>query len=105
MTLADVLIYLGDPEPVLKAIRAVTTEGALLCFSIEIAETATFRLQPTGRFAHSPEHVAVIAGKTGWTVCRSEPIRLRWEGDGWIGGMLFFLVTAGSGLMIAEPQL
>ena len=101
VTLADVLIYLGDPEPVLEAIRAVTTEGALLCFSIETAETASFRLQSTGRFAHSPEYLAIVAEKTGGTVCRREPIRLRREGDGWIGGMLFFLVKTGSGLPIA----
>ncbi|KAB2890345.1 MAG: tetratricopeptide repeat protein [Desulfobulbaceae bacterium] len=103
VTLADVLIYLGDPEPVLAAIQAVTTDDAVLCFSIEVAGTATYRLQPTGRFAHSPGHIAGIAGRTGWTVCRSEPIRLRREGDGWIGGMLFFLLKAGSGQPVMGP--
>jgi predicted TPR repeat methyltransferase len=104
VTLADVLIYLGDPEPVLAAIWAVTTDDALLCFSIETAKTSTFRLQPTGRFAHSPEYVAGVAGMNGWTVCRSEPIRLRREGDDWIGGMLFFLTKAGGSLSIAGLQ-
>ncbi|MBB5349240.1 tetratricopeptide repeat protein [Desulfoprunum benzoelyticum] len=95
VTLADVLIYLGDPEPMLTAVHLKTTDDALLCFSIEIAETPTYCLQSTGRFAHSPGFIGRLATTTGWVLRHRETIRLRREGDGWIGGMLFFLTKGG----------
>ncbi|MGB5232635.1 MAG: tetratricopeptide repeat protein [Desulfoprunum sp.] len=91
VTLADVLIYLGDPEPMLAAVHRKTTDDALLCFSIETAETPTYRLQSTGRFAHCPDFIGRLAAGTGWTVRHREVVQLRREGDDWIGGMLFFL--------------
>ena len=94
VTLADVLIYLGDPEPMLAAVHLKTTDDALLCFSIESAETSTYCLQSTGRFAHSPDFIGHLAATTGWAVRRRETIRLRREGDGWIAGMLFFLAKS-----------
>jgi len=97
VTLADVLIYLGDPEPLLAAVHHKTTDDALLCFSIETAETPTFCLQSTGRFAHRPDFIGRVAARTGWSVRHDETIRLRREGDGWIGGMLFFLAKDGGG--------
>jgi predicted TPR repeat methyltransferase len=91
VALADVLIYLGDPGPVLAAIGQVASDDALLCFSVETDAVGTFCLRPTGRFAHSAEHIAAVARRTGWKVCRSAAVRLRREGDGWIDGRLFFL--------------
>jgi len=91
VTLTDVLIYLGDPEPMLAAVQLKTTDDALLCFSIETAETPTYRLQSTGRFAHCPDFIGRLATGTGWTVRHREVVQLRREGDGWVGGMLFFL--------------
>lgn len=90
--LADVLIYLGDIEPVLAALSARTTENALLCFSTETTDAANFQLQATGRFAHSFEYVTAIAEKTGWRLEHASAAQLRKEGADWIAGMLFFLV-------------
>jgi len=89
--LADVLIYIGDLEPALAAIHFRATEAAMLCFSTETTDEADFQLQPTGRFAHSPEYVATIAEKIGWAVQRSIATRLRKEGSDWVAGSLFFL--------------
>lgn len=91
VVMADVLIYLGDLEPVLAAIHPRTTGDALLCFSTETTDEADFQLQPTGRFAHSQDYVAAIAEKTGWTIRHSQSARLRKEGSDWIAGSLFYL--------------
>lgn len=91
VVMADVLIYLGDLEPVLAAIHPRIYEDALLCFSTETTDDADFQLQPTGRFAHSPDYVRAVAEKTGWTIRHSRAARLRKEGSDWIAGSLFYL--------------
>jgi predicted TPR repeat methyltransferase len=89
--LADVLIYLGDIEPVLAALYAKTTENAVVCFSTETTDESDFQLQATGRFAHSFEYVTASAEKTGWRLKHAIATRLRKEGNDWIAGMLFYL--------------
>ncbi|RPH43130.1 MAG: tetratricopeptide repeat protein [Desulfobulbaceae bacterium] len=90
--LADVLIYIGDIEPVLAALQMKTTEDVLLCFSTERDDEADFQLQPTGRFAHSPKYVSSTAERTGWAIAYSEETTLRKEGSDWVEGTLFYLV-------------
>ncbi len=53
----DVLIYFGDLAPLfVLAARALTT-GGLFAFSAERFVGDGYRLQPSGRFAHSPNYV------------------------------------------------
>lgn len=91
VVLADVLIYLGDIEPALAALYARTAENAVLCFSTETTDESDFQLQPTGRFAHSPDYVTAVALKTGWLIRQSVATRLRKEGNDWVAGTLFYL--------------
>jgi len=54
---ADVLIYFGDLRPVCAAVREALRPGGLLAFSTESAAGERYRLQKSGRFAHSLAYV------------------------------------------------
>lgn len=54
---ADSLIYFGDLRPLLRAAAGAMVQGGLFALSIEVAAGDGFTLQPSGRFAHSLEHL------------------------------------------------
>ena len=63
---ADVLVYLGDLEPVLAAAARALKPGGSFAFTVEkTADTASYLLGPKQRYAHAPDYVrdkAVAAG-------------------------------------------
>ncbi|MBD2748997.1 tetratricopeptide repeat protein [Microvirga sp. BT688] len=58
---ADSLIYFGDLGPILRAAAGAMVQGGLFALSIEVAAGDGFTLQPSGRFAHSLEHLKAAA--------------------------------------------
>ncbi|WP_414475427.1 tetratricopeptide repeat protein [Microvirga sp. M2] len=58
---ADSLIYFGDLGPILRAAAGTMVQGGLLALSIEVATETGFRLQPSGRFAHSLDYLEATA--------------------------------------------
>lgn len=59
---ADVLIYFGDLVEVLSAAANALRPGGLLAFSTELSSGESYRLRPSGRFAHTPSYVGSAAG-------------------------------------------
>ncbi|XOF34665.1 MAG: tetratricopeptide repeat protein [Candidatus Electrothrix sp. YB6] len=88
---ADLLTYLADLEPLLRAAFARTIPSGLFAFSTEHGEEPGWQVRPTGRFAHHPDYVAETAERIGWQVISSEQAKLRREADAWIQGDLFLL--------------
>jgi predicted TPR repeat methyltransferase len=81
---ADVLVYFGDLRPVWMAAREALRPGGLLVFSTELAVGESYRLQTSGRFAHSLAYVrsttATLYEERAWaeTTIRQEagePVR------------------------------
>ncbi|HEY1779422.1 MAG TPA: methyltransferase domain-containing protein [Roseiarcus sp.] len=62
---ADMLVYVGDLEPLFAAVRAALTVDGLFAFSVETHEGKGFRLEATMRFAHARAYVEGIAGEAG----------------------------------------
>jgi predicted TPR repeat methyltransferase len=58
---ADSLIYFGDLGPLLSAAAGAMVQGGLFALSIEVAPGEGFTLQPSGRFAHSLDHLRTVA--------------------------------------------
>jgi predicted TPR repeat methyltransferase len=58
---ADSLIYFGDLGPLLRAAADAMVQGGLFALSIELAAGDGFVLQPSGRFAHSLDHLKAEA--------------------------------------------
>lgn len=88
---ADVFAYLGDLAETFSLLRAHARRGVLFCFSTETSDGADYRLQSTGRFAHTPAYIYQLAAQTGWTVTMSRRTSLRKEKGSWVQGDLWFL--------------
>jgi predicted TPR repeat methyltransferase len=92
---ADVLVYIGDLEPLFRACRAASRDGAVCCVSTEAllgADAKTpFRLNPTGRYAHSEAYVREVAGVCGFVVKRMETAVIRHQGAEDVKGHLVVL--------------
>lgn len=72
---ADVLVYLGDLAPLLRAAAAsAPSAGSIFLLSTELLRDggggggAGFVLQQTGRYAHSPAYIERAAAEAGWQV-------------------------------------
>lgn len=87
---ADVLVYIGDPAPMLTAARARLGENGLIGFTVESiedeeldGETAMrgYRLQNHCRYAHVPDALQRLAETLGYRVLASESRTLRTERD------------------------
>jgi predicted TPR repeat methyltransferase len=87
----DVFVYVGDLEPVFKAIRTILADGGLFAFSVERLAQGSFELLPTFRYAHSASYVRELASRHGFTIELSEQVDLRKEGNAMIEGTIFVL--------------
>jgi predicted TPR repeat methyltransferase len=88
---ADVFAYIGDLVETFSLLRDRVRRDVLFCFSTETDEGSGFRLQPTGRFAHTPGYIEQAALSTGWKVVASQRTSLRKEKGSWVQGDLWFL--------------
>jgi predicted TPR repeat methyltransferase len=89
---ADVLIYLGELEPFFRQVRQRLTPGGYLCFSTEkLAAAEGYRLQKTGRYAHSESYLRDLAAHHDFAVEICREITPRKEKDVWLQGYLLVL--------------
>ena len=74
---ADVLIFFGALEPVFAEAARLARPGALFAFSIEVCESVDWKLQESGRYAHSAVYIQRLAAEHGFAVVieREQPIR------------------------------
>jgi predicted TPR repeat methyltransferase len=86
---ADVFIYIGVLEPLLKAVVAKAAPGALFVFTTEKGNSDDCELQLTGRYAHGRAYVEKVVQECACQVAGVEEIELRTEGDRWIMGDVF----------------
>ena len=94
ITATDVLIYVGGLEPLFAAVARCLSAGGTFAFSIETpAELVDgFRIQPTGRFAHSAQYVEALAATHSLSVIVREKTVIRSEVAQPVTGYLFVLV-------------
>jgi predicted TPR repeat methyltransferase len=76
---ADMLVYLGDPAPLLAPLATRMPPGGLLGLSIERLDEGTFALGPSGRFAHNLDHLAALAAGHGFSVRTAADTVIRHE--------------------------
>ena len=90
---ADVLVYFGSLENLLRTFAEVSIPGAVLVFSCErtTEEEAPlgWRLLPSGRFAHTKQHVQEAAQKVGYNLVVYKEIVPRMEKGQEVQGHLF----------------
>ncbi|MCK8783037.1 methyltransferase domain-containing protein [Roseomonas sp. NAR14] len=88
---ADVLNYLGDLGPALRAMATALVPGGIAAFSVEAGEEAPYALGEALRFRHDPGHVEALAAATGFVVLAREAAVLRREKGRDVAGALFVL--------------
>ena len=88
---ADTLIYIGDLRAVLRHAHAALRPGGWLVFSVEALpghDSADWRLQPSGRYAHGRGPLAAHLAEAGFTNVEVRPAALRSEGGRPVAGWL-----------------
>eukprot|EP01024_Parvocaulis_polyphysoides_P033783 TRINITY_DN2996_c0_g1_i1.p1 TRINITY_DN2996_c0_g1~~TRINITY_DN2996_c0_g1_i1.p1 ORF type:complete len:347 (-),score=34.60 TRINITY_DN2996_c0_g1_i1:349-1389(-) len=76
---ADVIVYIGDLYPILKASRSVCRNGSVFIFSTELLTTSieSYLLQSSGRYAHSEDYINQMSTQNGWKVVSIENCTIR----------------------------
>lgn len=95
---ADVLVYFGNLENIMKVFSTLTGNGAAPSWLVFTCERATpeeaplgFRLMPSGRFAHTKDHVLTQTGKVGYNQVDYQEIVPRMEKGEPVKGHLFVM--------------
>lgn len=91
---ADTLCYFGDLSPVLQALAPTLRPGGALIATIEWMEAGETRLNDTGRYSHSLEHLHAAARAAGLGIGTGETLVLRHELSEPVMGHVFVLERA-----------
>lgn len=75
----DVLIYVGDLDPVFGAARSALRGEGQFAFSVESHDGDGFAIRPTRRFAHSLHYLRLLAAKHGFIERNAMPVVVRLE--------------------------
>ena len=97
---ADVLPYVGDPAPLLRAVRPRLRPEGLLILSVEAldqANPAAFQLGRRARYAHRPDALCATARAAGFRVVDGRATTLRLDRGQAVPGFVATLQLAGSG--------
>ena len=90
---ADVLVYFGNLEALMTTFANISIPGALLVVSCERTTKDEaplgWRLLPSGRFAHTKQHVDQTAEKVGYVPRDYQQIVPRMEKGEGVEGHLF----------------
>lgn len=73
----DVFICVGDLSDILSRCARALPAGGYVVFSVETSEGDSYRLLPTGRYAHSTTYIEKIAAVAGLSVAYRRDIVLR----------------------------
>ncbi len=88
----DTLCYLGDLAPFMKALSGALKPGGRLIASVEhLPDPAgpDYRVDPTGRYAHTPAYLRRSAESAGLSYIKEEPVILRQELGKDVHGLIF----------------
>ncbi|HUN67320.1 MAG TPA: tetratricopeptide repeat protein [Burkholderiales bacterium] len=92
---ADVFIYVGDLAAVFASVARALAPGGAFALSVEGLELGDYRLQPSGRYAHSPAYLRALAAQSGLMERRLERARIRREARGHAEGWLALFEKPG----------
>lgn len=99
---ADVFVYIGRLDTIMKEIKRLLRPGGILTFSLESLEALTdeknikdYQLNQTGRYAHSSGYIDRIALASGFNKLNLAPDSLRIEKGEPVQGWLVLLENTG----------
>ncbi|AZO41120.1 methyltransferase domain-containing protein [Mesorhizobium sp. M7D.F.Ca.US.005.01.1.1] len=93
VTVADVFIYVGALDGVVKTIAGLLARDGLFAFSVEkLAGSGDFVLQPSRRYAHAQHYVRDVLAANGFSVLSLETTVIRQDRREPVNGLV---VVAG----------
>ncbi|GAB2869607.1 tetratricopeptide repeat protein [Pseudoduganella ginsengisoli] len=95
---ADVLVYLGDLQPLFRAVRHALRAGGVFAFSVEALDSGAaqdYALNTSGRYAHSASYVQALAQAHGLTADSLATQVLRKDGNEHVAGYIAVLSRTG----------
>jgi len=84
---ADFLVYVGDLSAFVHHTARLLGQGGLLALTIETTDAQTYRLLPSGRFAHRPGYIEELA-RGAFILRRQEATTIRLEANRPVDGAL-----------------
>ncbi|MHB1205721.1 MAG: class I SAM-dependent DNA methyltransferase [Rhodospirillaceae bacterium] len=94
VTAIDMLIYVGDLAALMPLIAESLAAGGIFAYSIEVLGEGKYKLQRTGRFAHTVKYVEDLAAAAGLVPLASRPVTLRLENGADVTGRIGLLQRA-----------
>lgn len=88
---ADVFVYLGNLDPLFRAVRRVIHADGCFAFSVERGEQEDYELRDAGRYAHAPGYVDALATRHGFSITAQTETVLRKDFGKDIRGTLYVL--------------
>ena len=88
---ADVLVYLGDLVPLMRAARHALRAGGAFVFSVEEGGEDNFTLQRSHRYAHARAYVEHVSLDAGFAVKQVTPCVLREDEGADVAGLCIVL--------------
>lgn len=87
---SDVLVYMGNLEPIIQSIAADLVDGGVLAFSVEKLEESDtgYRLFPSGRYAHAPGYVRECLKRHGLVLVEETESVIRKQSGEAVDGLL-----------------
>lgn len=87
---ADVLVYIGDLQPIFILVKSALRVDGKFAFTVEESNSnSDYELLTTGRFAHKPEYISKLCEYNGFKILTQESIILREQDNKPIQGCLF----------------
>lgn len=88
----DVFIYIGELEPVFKAVAKRAQQDGYFIFSVESCNIdKDYVLRPSGRYAQSQTYIAELAETHGFAIELCQATGIRKEEGRWIMGHVYIL--------------
>lgn len=88
---SDVMIYLGDLEPLIEQCHRLLKPGGFYAFNIEQLQWGNYKLSVTGRYQHSLQYIKSVYKRYQFSKMYSQTIELRKESGNMVVGYLVLL--------------
>ncbi len=99
---ADVLVYLGDLAPLLKAARRVLAKGGIFAFTVQAQAGEGYSLGADLRYHHSEAYLRVVAAQRGLTVELLDPCITRQDAGKPVHGFVVVLGHVVQSVLAAD---
>lgn len=82
----DVLVYFGEMEDLIAAVKTALKPGGYFAFNVETTNKQHYALTSSGRFAHHLSYLERLAKESGFAMISATNVALRREASGQISG-------------------